>query len=96
MEHPKYPNSPNSPGPPSAVAHSLLAICRLAGHAFCADSGSLVDNPVVAASLLSSHGRVTESYLLALARANEGKLAAMDQKPATLVVDAGRAALVLV
>ncbi len=91
--HPKYPNSP---GPPSAVASALLAIRALPGHAFWPASISLVDSPFADASLLSSHSRVTDGYLLALARANQGQLATLDHKLATEVVPGGRAALALI
>lgn len=91
--HPKYPNSP---GPPSTVAGALAAIRSLPGHAFWPDSISLADNSFVDASLLSSHSRVTDGYLLALARANGGQLATMDQKLATEVVPEGKASLTLI
>lgn len=91
--HPKYPNSP---GPPSTVASALAAIRALAGHAFWPDSISLVDSSLVDPKLLSSHGRVTDSYLLALAKENKGKLATMDQKLASEVVTDGKAALTLI
>ncbi len=90
--HPKYPNSP---GPPSAVADALAAIRGLPGHAFWPDSISLVQSDLVDPALLSSHSRVTDSYLLALAKANKGKLATMDHKLATEVVAAGKTALAL-
>jgi len=90
--HPKYPNCP---GPPSAVAGALSAIRSLPGHSFWADGISLVESDLVDPKLLSSHGRVTDSYLLALARTNKGKLATMDQKLATEVVAEGKAALAL-
>lgn len=91
--HPKYPNSP---GPPSTVASALAAIRGLAGHAFWPDSISLVGSSLVDPHLLSSHGRVTDSYLLALAKENKGKLATMDQKLASEVVTDGKAALTLI
>lgn len=91
--HPKYPNSP---GPPSTVAGALTAIRGLPGHAFWPDSISLVHSDWVDPALLSSHGRVTDSYLLALARANKGKLATLDQKLAAEVVADGRSALVVI
>lgn len=75
--HPKYPNSP---GPPSAVAAALLALRDMKGHTFWPDSISPVDCNALEASLLSSHTRVTDSYLLALARANRGKLATLDAR----------------
>ncbi|WP_313920716.1 hypothetical protein [Tahibacter sp.] len=92
MGHPKYPNSP---GPPSVVATALSAIRSLPGHAFWADGISLVQSNLVDPALLSSHSRVTDSYLLALARENKDKLAPMDQKLATEVVSEGKAALEL-
>lgn len=91
--HPKYPNSP---GPPSTVADALVAIRALPGHAFWPDSVSLADSTFVDASLLSSHSRVTDSYLLALARANQGRLATLDHKLATEVVAEGKASLALI
>jgi toxin-antitoxin system PIN domain toxin len=91
--HPKYPNSP---GPPSTVVAALAAIRSLPGHAFWTDSISLVDSELVSSDLLSSHSRVTDSYLLALARANKGRLATMDQKLATEVVADGKATLALI
>lgn len=90
--HPKYPNSP---GPPSVVASALSAIRGLPGHTFWSDGISLLQNELVDPALLSSHSRVTDSYLLALARENRGKLATMDQKLATEVVAEGKNALAL-
>ncbi len=91
--HPKYPNSP---GPPSVVASALLAIRALPGHEFWPDSISLADSKFVDASLLSSHSRVTDGYLLGLARANRGQLATLDRKLATEVVAEGKASLALI
>lgn len=91
--HPKYPNSP---GPPSTVASTLAAIRGLPGHEFWPDNISLIDCRLVDAALLSSHARVTDSYLLALARANKGQLATLDKKLATEVVVDGPLALELI
>jgi uncharacterized protein len=91
--HPKYPNSP---GPPSVVVAALAAIRGLPGHAFWPDSISLVESPLVNPDLLSSHSRVTDSYLLALAKEHKGKLATMDQKLATEVVTDGKSTLTLI
>ena len=91
--HPKYPNSP---GPPSAVLQSLTAIRGLPGHRFWPDDLSIADAGFFAAELLSSHSRVTDSYLLALAHAKGGRLATMDQKLATEVVPGGSEALALI
>lgn len=91
--HPKYPNSP---GPPSAVVASLAAIRGLAGHTFWPDDISVAEQRFFAAALLSSHARVTDSYLLALAHANGGRLATLDHKLATEVVPQGKSALELI
>ena len=91
--HPKYPNSP---GPPSAVANALLTIRALPGHEFWPDSVSLADDSLFDTRLLSSHSRVTDSYLLALARANKGHLATLDHKLATEVVPGGKSVLTLI
>ncbi|MDP3295812.1 MAG: hypothetical protein Q8M37_13895 [Nevskia sp.] len=91
--HPKYPNSP---GPPNVVASSLAVVRKLPGYAFWPDSFSLLDHPLADPALLSSHSRVTDSYLLLLARANGGRLATMDRKLATEAVVEGRAGLELI
>ncbi len=91
--HPKYPNSP---GPPSAVAQSLTAIRALAGHEFWADKISIAEDEYVNAALLTSHSRVTDSYLLALARAHGGRLASMDRRLAADAVPGGVKALELI
>lgn len=80
--HPKYPNSPGSPG---AVLESLEAIRALPGHCFWADKISLTDAALIDSTRLSSHAQVTDTYLLALAKAHGGKLASMDRR---LLVDA--------
>lgn len=91
--HPRYPSSP---GPPSGVLPSLVAIRNLAGHKFWPDDISIADEAFFAAVLLSSHSRVTDSYLLALAHAKGGRLATMDQRLATEVVPGGKKALELI
>ena len=91
--NPKYPNSP---GPPHEVLKTLLAIRSLPGHRFWPDSISIADDQHLAGRLLSSHTRVTDSYLLALAKSHGGRLATMDQKLATEVVADGTDALTLI
>jgi len=91
--HPRYPNSP---GPPSAVVQSLVTIRGLSGHKFWPDKISVADKAFFASELLSSHSRVTDSYLLALANSNGGRLATMDQKLATEVVPNRKASLELI
>ena len=75
---------------------SLVAIRSLAGHRFWPDDLSIADEGLIAAGLLTRHSRVTDSYLLALAHANGGRLATMDQKLATEVARGGEKALELI
>ncbi|HMN82993.1 MAG TPA: PIN domain-containing protein [Burkholderiaceae bacterium] len=91
--HPRYPNSP---GPPGMVLESLAAIRGLPGHTFWPDDLSIADEAFFAPELLSSHTRVTDSYLLALAHAHGGRLATMDRKLATEVVPGAERALELI
>jgi toxin-antitoxin system PIN domain toxin len=93
LSHPKYPNSP---GPPSVVAPLLTSLRTLAGHHFWPDSISIADDLHIDAALLSSHSRVTDSYLLALAKAHGGRLASMDRKLAVDAVSGGAAALEII
>jgi uncharacterized protein len=93
LSHPKYPNSPGSPG---TVLASLAAIRALPGHHFWGDDISLADAQRIDATRLLGHGQVTDTYLLALAKAHGGQLASLDRK---LLVDAvmdGKKALQLI
>ena len=90
--HPRYPNSPGSPG---AVMTSLAAMRALPGHRFWADTISISDAQLVDGSRLTSHAQVTDTYLLALAQAQGGRLASMDRKLVTNAVFEGKKALEL-
>ncbi len=91
--HPKYPNSP---GPPSRVMPALVAIRALPGHVFWPDKISMADEKYFTAKAHASHAQVTDSYLLALARAHGGKLATMDHKLTAEVVRDGLKSLLLI
>jgi uncharacterized protein len=93
LGHPKYPNSP---GPPSVVAQLLAAFRELPGHHFWPDNISVADSAHVEVGHLSNHSRVTDSYLLALARAHKGRLATMDRRLAPDAVPDGAASLELI
>ena len=82
--HARYPNSP---GTPAAVASVMTGLCALPGHLFWPDDISLLDTKILDASRLLSSAQVTDSYLLVLAIAHDGKLATFDRR---LVVDAVR------
>ncbi len=91
--HPKYPNSP---GPPSAVMPALAAIRSLPGHSFWAEKISIADESCISASHLSSHARVTDIYLLALAKSYGGRLATMDHRIASDAIPGGQKVLELI
>ncbi len=82
--HPRYPNSPGSP---AAVATLMLAMRKLPGHVFWPDDISALDAKRFDTTRLLGSAQVTDSYLLALARAHGGRLASFDRR---LVVDAVR------
>lgn len=91
--HPKYPNSP---GPPGVVMRLLVALRELPGHVFWPDSISIADVTCFNPSKLTSHSRVTDSYLHGIAIANGGLLATMDQRLATDIVADGRGSIELI
>jgi toxin-antitoxin system PIN domain toxin len=88
--HARYPNSP---GTPAAVLELLAGLCALPGHDFWADDITLRDAERVARSRLLDSSQVTDSYLLALAKAHGGKLASFDQRLVTDAVVNGAQAL---
>ena len=93
VSHPKYPNCIGSPG---LAADTMARFCALPGHAFWPDDISMLGGKQIDSSRLLGFSQITDSYLLALARAHGGQLATFDNR---LVVDAvrgGRAALHLI
>ena len=80
--HARYPSCP---GTPAAVAGLMTRLCAHPGHAFWPDTLSLLDDRVIRQTRLLDSGQITDSYLLALARAHEGRLATLDRR---LVIDA--------
>jgi toxin-antitoxin system PIN domain toxin len=91
--HTRYPNSP---GTPAAVADLLTELCALPGHDFWSDDITLLDAKRVNHSRLMDSTQVTDSYLLALARAHGGQLATFDQRLVTNAVVNGSKALHLI
>jgi uncharacterized protein len=91
--NPKYPGSPGSP---AAVAPILEGLRRHAGHRFWPDGISLMDAPGVSAARILTPGQMTDTYLLALARARSGKLATFDRRLNPAAVADGAAALHLI
>jgi toxin-antitoxin system PIN domain toxin len=90
------PLYPNARGTPASIMPFLRALCALPGHIFWPDDISLLDAKRIDADRLLDFGQITDTYLLALAVAHNGKLATFDRR---LVVDAvarGRDHLVLI
>lgn len=81
--HARYPNSP---GTPAAVAPLVAGLRALPGHRFWPDDISLLDAAKLNTARLLNSGQVTDSYLLALALANAGKLATLDRRLVTNAV----------
>jgi uncharacterized protein len=88
--HPRYPNSP---GPPAVVTQLLASLRKLPGHTFWPDDISLLDKQHLKTARLLESSQVTDSYLLALARAHGGQLATFDQRLVTDAVKDGRHSL---
>jgi toxin-antitoxin system PIN domain toxin len=85
LGHPKYPNSPGSP---AVVADIVRAMRDLPGHQFWPDDISLVDGETDSAKILAP-AQVTDTYLLALAKAHGGQLATFDRKLSIAAVKGG-------
>jgi hypothetical protein len=90
---PKYPGGP---GTPAMAAPSLASLRGLPGHSFWADDISLLDRDLVDPERILSTGQVTDTYLLALACANAGRLATFDRRLVTVAVLGGAEALRLI
>jgi toxin-antitoxin system PIN domain toxin len=84
---------PNTPGSTADVAAIMAKMCGLPGHMFWPDSLSLTDAVHVDASQVLTSGQVTDTYLLALARANGGKLATFDRRLSIKAVKGGEETL---
>jgi len=84
--HPRYPSSP---GTPAAVAELMAGLLALGGHEFWPDDVTLFDAEHVDTSRLLDSKQVTDTYLLALARAHGGKLATFDRRMVTAAVTGG-------
>lgn len=86
-------NYPNSPGPPSVAALLVAQLRDLPGHQFWADDVSLLDESLVDSTRLLTPGQITDTYLLALARFHNGRLATLDRRLSASAVKDGKSAL---
>jgi toxin-antitoxin system PIN domain toxin len=91
--HPRYPGSQ---GTPAAVAPSLVSLRGHAGHCFWPDDISLADPDLVDVTRLLTSAQVTDTYLLALARSQSGRLATFDRRLVTAAVKDGERGLCLI
>ena len=91
--HPRYPSSP---GTPAAVAEIIEGFLALPGHEFWPDTVSLLDGQWVDRARLLDSTQVTDTYVVALAVAHDGKLATFDRQIVTDAVRNGRQALCLI
>ena len=88
-------SNPKYPGRRTTVADAAMRLTRLAStpaHHFWPDDVSLLDSSVLEVPHLGGHYEITDSYLLALALKNRGRLATFDRGVRTeAVVGAGSA-----
>ena len=84
--HARYPEGASAP---AAVAGVLKAMTSLPGHVFWPDHISLLDHDQLDRERLLAPAQVTDSYLLALACANRGRLATFDRRLITDAVQGG-------
>jgi uncharacterized protein len=82
---------PNSPGSPAAIAEMISVLRGLEGYAFWPDDLSIFDRKRVDTTRILDSAQITDTYLLALARAHGGQLATFDRHLVTdAVVDGAR------
>lgn len=87
---------PNSPGSPAIVGNMVSQLRGLPGHNFWPDDVSLVGSDDIAVEKILTPAQVTDTYLLALAKAHDGRLASFDRKLSAAAVKAGKSALHLI
>lgn len=90
------PRYANHVGPPVLAATMLATLTGLPGHRFWHDNVSLLDETLIDRTKLARSDQITDTYLLALARSNGGRLATLDSRISTAAVEGGAAALFLI
>lgn len=90
------PRYPDGPGSPAIVVGMLEELRRLPGHVFWTDEVGLVADEGIDGSKILTPGQVTDTYLLALAKARRGQLATFDRRMSVNAVKGGKSALHLI
>lgn len=80
--------------PMARLISNLGEFTRAAGHEFWAEDFSLLDHPAIHREKLTSAAQLTDTYLLALAVNNGGRLATLDRRLSPRAVEGGERALV--
>lgn len=93
LSNPRYPNSP---GGPAVVMPLLQGMLSHPSHLFWPDLLSWSADAVLQAERLLHHGQITDTYLLALAVHQAGRLVSFDARLSTLAVPGGEGALCLI
>ena len=83
----------NTPGSPAVVAGIVARLRGLPGHRFWSDDLSLAGSDLVDPARILTSAQVTDTYLLALAKSNGGRLATFDRRLSAVAVKGGKAAL---
>ncbi len=83
ISQPRYP----SPVPPAQAIGRLARAAATEHHEYWPCTVSLLDGGLIDHSRLHGHRQVTDAYLLALATANDGRFATLDQ---SIPIDAVR------
>ncbi|CEJ15826.1 Ribonuclease VapC39 [bacterium YEK0313] len=91
--NPKYPNSP---GAPSVVIDIVARLRALPGHHFWPDDLSLAGSADIDPAKILTSLQVTDTYLLALAKAHGGQLATFDRKLSVAALKDGKSCLHLI
>jgi toxin-antitoxin system PIN domain toxin len=87
---------PNNLGTVKAVREVLQAFCADARHEFCPDDVSLLDSGYLIRPDLLTPSRLTDLYLLALARHHEAHLATFDRRIPVEAIEGGPSSLAVI
>lgn len=86
VSHPRYPNSTGTAG---AAIEIVRGLCALRGHVFWADALTITSPYAFRPEAMAASSQVTDSYPLALAVANGGRLVTFDKRLVTTAVPNG-------